>query len=87
MPYCASETTRKQHIWIVYSTQMHTQEVLHEINKKLYNFLPQMFEEQLNLIYITTVCLTIRYRKTSIFHITQPKLLDKMDKTYSNLIG
>ena len=66
---------------------MHTQEVLHEINKKLYNFLPQMFKEQLNLIYITTVCLTIRHRKTSIFHITQPKLLDKMDRTYSNLIG
>ena len=50
--------------------------------------MPQMFEEQLNIIYITTV----RHRKTSIFHMltfekTQPKLLDKLDQTYSNLIG
>ena len=35
---------------------------------------------------------TIRHRKTSIFHIltfekTQPKLLDILDRTYSNLIG
>ena len=40
---------------------MHTQEVLHEINKKLYNFLPQMFEEQLNLLYI--ILYYIYYRK------------------------
>ena len=34
---------------------------------------------------------TVRHRKTSIFHMltfekTQPKLLDKLDQTYSNLI-
>ena len=50
--------------------------------------MPQMFEEQLNITYITTV----RHRKTSIFHMltfekTQPKLLDKLDQTYSNLTG
>ena len=56
VPCCASETTQKQHIWILNSTQKYTQ-VLHEIYKKLYNFMVQMFEENLSIIYITTGCL------------------------------
>ena len=37
--------------------------VLHEIYTKLYNFMLQMFDEQSNMIYITTICLQ-SYKKS-----------------------